>query len=1092
MRRLSLSLLGGFQARVPPGPALTFQTRKAQALLAYLALPVGRVHNRDKLAALLWGERSGEQARNSLRQALYDIRKALGVTAPAVLRIENDTVALIPTAVDVDVTAFTRLLDQGTPEALQQAAALYQGDLLAGLNVGEESLEAWLMPEREQLRELTMQALAKLLSHQSASGSVDAAIRTAHQLLAFDPLHEAVHRTVMRLYVRHGRRAAALRQYQQCATVLQRELGIEPELETKQLYQQMLRNRQSFLSGPNAAVPTATATFARFAAQEDGILAPEAPLVGRDTEMARLHDAVHHASEGRGRLFSVIGEAGIGKSRLLEELIANVTGRGWRVLVGRAYESDQVLPFGPWVDAFRAGQVERERNIVESLGTVWRAQLSRLLPEIAGRDATPLSGQRDDRQLFESVAQVIQRFADSDPLLLVLEDLHWADEMSVRLLAFVCRRIQAERVVVIATAREEELEHAPLLHRTLEDLAQAGQLTLLQLAPLSQADTVALVRTLAPAREASVERLGEQVWVSSEGNPLVVLEIVRSLHDGADPHGIAVPQRVRDLIRRRLERLAESARSLLQVAAVIGRTFEFQLLHRASGFDEDIAAEGVEELVRRRVLTTVGERLDFSHERIREVVYSQLPSWRRKRLHQRIGEAIEALYADTLEPYYEALGMHYREAEAWEKAAVYLRGAGNKAASRSAYRQAIGWLQEALTAIEHVPEGREKLERAIAIRIDLAPALIATTSFSAPEVGATYLQAYELCQRVGETSKLFPVLWGLARFHSSRGELPAARDLGEQLVILAQRTGDPALVLEAHHTQMATLFNLGELTNAHSHAAQGIGLYDLHEHRGHALLYGNHDPGVCFMTHAAWVLWLLGHPDQAVRNSSEALTLARTLDHPYTLGHALYFAAWVHLQRGELQPVRTLTDELMALATEQEWPRWIASATVLRGHLLVVEGQDVDRGLDDIHEGVAAREWRDQFHCAALFAEGCGNAGKVEQGLNLLNDKLAQARRTGATYYEAELHRIAGDLRLKSPVAVEDDAESEFRTAIEIARSQLAKSFELRAAISLSRLWQRQGKTTEARALLAKVYGQFTEGFDTADLRQARLLFEHS
>lgn len=258
MRRLSLSLLGGFQARVPPGPPLTFQTRKAQALLAYLALPVGRVHSRDTLAALLWGERSDEQARNSLRQALYDIRKALGVTAPAVLRIENDAIALIPTAVDVDVTTFTRLLDQGTPEALEQAAALYQGDLLAGLNVGEESLEAWLMPEREHLRELAMQALAKLLSHQSASGSVDAAIRTAHQLLALDPLQEAVHRTLMRLYVRHGRRAAALRQYQQCATVLQRELRIEPEFETKQLYQQMLRNRHSFASGPTAFVPAAT------------------------------------------------------------------------------------------------------------------------------------------------------------------------------------------------------------------------------------------------------------------------------------------------------------------------------------------------------------------------------------------------------------------------------------------------------------------------------------------------------------------------------------------------------------------------------------------------------------------------------------------------------------------------------------------------------------------------------------------------------------------------------------------------------------------------------------------------------------------
>jgi len=1087
MRRLSLSLFGGFEARIPPGPPLSFQTRKAQALLAYLALPLGRAHPRDKLAALLWGERGDEQARRSLRQALYDIRKALGVAAPAVLRAEHDTVALSPAAVDLDVLTFTRLIDQGTPDALEEAAALYQGDLLAGLNVNEELLETWLMHEREHLHEMAMQALQKLLLHQSASGASEAAIRTAYQLLAIDPPHEAVHRTLMRIYIRQGRRAAALRQYQHCVNVLQRDLGIEPELETKQLYQQILRDRQTSSSGPVSHF-AATAPPERLVDKRVEIRPPDTLLVGRDAEMANLNGAAHEASVGRGRLFSILGEAGIGKTRIVEELIANVSGRAWRVLVGRAYESDQVLPFGPWVDALKAGRIDRERDIVETLGATWRGELSRLLPEVTAPDAPPLSGEADYRQLFESVAQVIERLARLDALLFVLEDLHWADEMSVRLLAFVGRRIQTARVLLVATARQEELEDAPLLRRTMEDLARAGHLVPLHLAPLSQPDTNALVRLL--ARKADVELLEEQAWASSEGNPFVVVETVRALHDGATAPGMALPQRVHDVIRRRLERLGDNARSLLTVAAVVGRTFDFQLLHRASGLGEDMAAEGVEELVRRRVLTGVGERLDFTHERIREVVYSEVSLWRRKRLHYGVAQAIEGFYADNLEPHYEALGTHYRDAEAWDEAARYLHKAGTKAALRSAYRQAIGWLEQALAAVAHLPEGQEKLEQAISIRIDLAPAQIATSSFAASEVGATYVHAYELCQRLGETSKLFPVLWGLARFHGCREELPAARELGERLVGLAQRTGDPALVLEAHHTQMATLFSLGELADAHGHAAHGIDLYDPHDHRGHAFLYGNHDPGVCFMTHAAWALWLLGYPDRALRSSGDALTLARTLAHPYTLAHALYFAAWVHVQRGESHAVRTLTDELMALATEHDWPRWITLGTALLGHALVVKGHEVERGIADIQQGVDARQSRDHFHFAALFAEACGNAGHIERGLAVLNEKLARAHQTGTRYYEAELHRLAGELRLKSGIAAEeDDAERDFHTAIEVARQQMAKSLELRAVMSLTRLWQRQGKRSGA-PLLAEAYGWFTEGFTTTDLQKAKLLLE--
>jgi len=283
MTRLDLSLLGGFEARLEPGPPLTFRTQKAQALLAYLALPPGQAHRRDELAALLWGEMRDEQARTSLRQALYGLRKTLGATTPLALRAEGETVALDPAAVDLDVATFTRLIGEGTPEALERAATLYRGDLLEGLSVDEEPFEAWLMEERERLRELAMEALAKLLSYQSKAGTLAAAIRTARQLLALDQLVEPVHRTLMRLYTQIGRRAAALRQYQHCVNVLQRELGVEPEAETKQLYQEILRQRPS-AGGAAAAGPPTSPAFPQMARPGPDTRPAETPLAWISTD----------------------------------------------------------------------------------------------------------------------------------------------------------------------------------------------------------------------------------------------------------------------------------------------------------------------------------------------------------------------------------------------------------------------------------------------------------------------------------------------------------------------------------------------------------------------------------------------------------------------------------------------------------------------------------------------------------------------------------------------------------------------------------------------------------------------------------------
>jgi DNA-binding SARP family transcriptional activator len=339
MPRLHLTVLGGFQLRVD-SRVLPLPAKKAQALLAYLALRPGRPHGRDTLVGLLWGEASEQRARHSLRQTVFRLRKVFAKVRSSGLVVRGDSIALDTAAVSVDAFEFQRHLRTGTPAALEAALALYQGALLEGVNAAQASFDEWLRPERERFRESALEALTKLLTHHMKRGAVEAAVQTAGRLLALDPLREDVHRTLMRLYRRQGRRGAALRHYQVCVGVLERELGVEPDAETQRVYREILQQQARRVGGARPAVTVALT-----------------PLVGRHAEMTRLRSLLNETVTGRGRVALVTGEAGIGKSRLVEELIAEHMRREGRVLVGRAYETEQILPLRPWIDALRTREI---------------------------------------------------------------------------------------------------------------------------------------------------------------------------------------------------------------------------------------------------------------------------------------------------------------------------------------------------------------------------------------------------------------------------------------------------------------------------------------------------------------------------------------------------------------------------------------------------------------------------------------------------------------------------------------------------------------------------------------------------------------
>ena len=543
MARLILTLLGGFRARLDGNAPLALPTRKAQALLAYLALPAGSTHPRDKLASLLWGNAVETTARTSLRQTLYALRKSLGDVSPQPLVLDRESVSLDADAVTVDVHDFEVRAAEATPSALAEAAALYQGPFLEGLAVQEEPFEGWLLGHRERLREVALTVLGGLLAHQRAAGSIDSAVQTALRLSEIDPLQEPAHRALMQLYVQTGRRGSALRQYQLCVATLQRELRTEPEAETKALYHEILRFRSR--ARPDQQTPPLDAEATRLVSSQTRFPEPppawEPPLVGRQRDVASLVQALDETRAGRGRVVALIGEAGTGKSRLVSEVAAAAARRQGRVLVGRCYETERILPFAPWWT--RSGPAASPRNQISSRRwspagePSWDGSCRSSRAKDAGASSAGETVGRsggDPRYPFEAISELLKRFCWRQPLVVVLEDAHWADDMSVRLLAFLGRRLHQVPLLVVATIREEELGDVELLRQSLDELDGHGDLLRVPVGALSRADTAALVQALAPGGLPAhlVAHLAQDAWSMSDGNAFVVVEVMHALREG--------------------------------------------------------------------------------------------------------------------------------------------------------------------------------------------------------------------------------------------------------------------------------------------------------------------------------------------------------------------------------------------------------------------------------------------------------------------------------------------------------------------------------------------------------------------------------
>src|SRR5262245_30586790 len=1083
--RLYLRLLGGFQRVGAPGLRGAIPTGKVQALLAYLALPPGRAHARDQLAALLWGDLGEAGARSNLRQALFALRRALP-TSP-ILITEGDNVALDPAGVEVDVVLFERRVAEGTASALQDAAELYRGDLLAGLAVSEPSNLEWLLTERERLRELAMDALAKLLVHQRSARATEAAVKTGLRLVALDPLQESAHRTLMRLYAELGRRPAALRQYQTCVGVLQRELGVEPEAETKQLYRELVRRR------PLRSATELDRKRPHKREAEQTLFDPlskDRPLIGREVERAQLRQLLEEAGQSHGCVVTIMGDAGIGKTSVLGALAADAIALGARVLLGRCYESASILPFGPWVDAFRSGQILDE-SMLDELRPVWRSELARLLPEA---ETTGLPGHSDNRlRLFEAVAHLVESLAARRALVLMLEDIHWADEMSLRLLAFINRRVGGWRVLVLTTAREQELADASMARRTLQELGRELHATSLKLAPLSRLDTDLLVRSLSRVGTdpAALTRLEDQVWVVSEGNPFVAVETMRALHEGSIVEGsttLPLPKRVRDLIADRLGRLSDRGRQLAAVAAVIGREFDFALLQRASGCEEAAAAEAVEELVRRGVLEGTDDQFDFTHDRVRAVITTELLLPQRKLLHRQIGSALEALHADELQIHCFALGTHYRAGEVWDKAVHYLWQAARMAIARSAPREARGCFEQALGVLAALPESSSTLEQGFEIRFELRPIIGHFAEIR--EVLERLREAETLAERLNDDRRRGRVSAVLTNAHSHLGQLDEALATGTHALKVAERLGDARLrFLSTTYLEQAHFFR-GEyerVVELATHNIEALPADWVHESFGAPIPISilNRYRLIQSLAH-------LGRFTQAARYEAEALRLAEAIRHEYTLGMVHNAASWFRLIKGEWDQARSRAERWVAVVRMADSIFDFPNALATSAWALARVGETTE-ALARLREGeqvIERQVARGYLGIVGWTYYELGRASLVLGDLNkarYLGDCAINCSPSHPGIAAHALH-LLGDIATHSEKFEAESSEAHYHNELSLAEPRGMRPVIAHCHAGISELYRRTGRVEQAHEHLTTATTMYREMDMTYWLREAEAI----
>jgi class 3 adenylate cyclase/predicted ATPase len=835
------------------------------------------------------------------------------------------------------------------------------------------------------------------------------------------------------------------------------------------------------------------------------------PLIGRDHELGLLLERWHRAKKGDGQVVLLSGEAGIGKSRLVRALRERLGGENYMPLSHYCSPYHQNSALYPVIGLLeraaglsRAEPPERQLEKLEALLSRSTEQIEEVVPLFATLLAVPtgsryppleLSPERQKAKTFEALLEQMVGLAHRQPVLSLYKDLHWVDPSTRELLGLIVDRTRRLPVLVIMTFRPDFVPPWP----------RRRHVTPISLGPLSRRQSIAMIEWLTAGR-ALPPTVIDQILAKTEGVPLFIEELTKTvlasglLKNGGDRYELAgplpqlaIPTTLRDSLMARLDRLAR-AKEVAQVAACIGREFTYPLLAAVSPSPEGELQAALDRLAAAELVFARGTPPEasyaFKHALVRDAAHECLLKVQRQHLHGRIARVLEERFPETVETEPELLAQHCSEAGLIEQAVEHWQRAGQQALARSATAEAVAQLDRGLELLAGLPDGPGRRRRELDLQLVLGPALIAAKGFAAPETGCAYARACDLCRELGDIPKLLPALYGQSVVHWQRAELAAAHEGARELLRLAEEQGDAAAKVVGHRTLGTFLFQLGRLAESLAHSDRGLALYDPMRDQSSRFVYAIDSRVVCLLW-LSQALLALGYPEQAQVRQGEALATARALAHPNTIAQALFCDWTVHQLLRDGRATQAQAEELIALTTERGLPLWRAAGMVIRGWALAAGGRAEDsiavirRGLAD-YRATGAELFSPYF--LALLADVYGRADQAAIGLSLLADVLGGVEQTGVRWIEAELHRLHGELRLALPEPDHPGAEACFLRAMAIAREQQAKLWELRAATSVGRLWAEQGRRAEAQDLLAPVYGWFTEGFDTADLKDAKAL----
>jgi DNA-binding SARP family transcriptional activator/pimeloyl-ACP methyl ester carboxylesterase len=1107
---MEIRTLGPFEV-LDGGDPVPLGGRKQRALLAALALSPGRAVAASRLIEDLWGEEAPDTAPKMVQIHVSQLRKVL---PPGVLVTRPPGYQLDVAPRQVDAFCAEELLRRGrealaeddpraASEALAEALALWRGPALV------EFAEPFAAVEGRRLEELQLALTEEWIEAQLALGRGAEAIGEIEALIARQPLRERPRGQLMLALYRADRQAEALAAYQEARRVLSEELGIDPSPALRDLERRVLQQDPALAPAPAAAPRDAPAP--------PPVATPLGPIVGRESERAVLRDQLEAAAAGEPRLAAVTGEAGAGKTTLVEAFLADAAGPDGP-LVGRGQCVEQHGPSEAYMPLLQAidrlcrspGGEALTPTLLERAPT-WIAQMPWLVaPAQRPRIEERTIGATQARMLREIVEALIAVAAER-PIVLVLEDLHWSDPSTVAFLAAIARRRDPARLMIVGTLRSADAAtRAHAVHAAVADLVPRGLCAQVVVGALGEADVAAYLRARLPGAELPAELPGA-LAERTGGNPLFLEKAVDSWVDGgavrrgdgrwrleAEPEELAraVPSTVRQLIRERLRSVGAEDRAILEAASVAAPEFSAAVVAAACERPLDEVEGRCDELARSGVLLdargaegwpdgTVAGRFGFSHDLDHEVLYEDLPAGRRARLHVAAGARLEAAYGDRAGEIAPALAAHFVRGGDALSALPHLATAARQATERVAAPEALELTETALRLLDALPEGEERTAWELVFLEVKGPSLIATRGWTSAEAERAFARCRDLAIGLGRADD---ASWGnyrLATLYEVRGEYPRSEAIMEEMMAAPAPPDVGPATADSHELLACSLLHQGAFAHALDVAERGAeASADVPGNRFVAP-YGD-DPWIGCHTWAALAKWHLGRPDAAAARALDAVSLARERRPQHGVAKALVYAAAIAQARRDPGETGRLAAEGVAAAERRGFRYWTAMGMMLRGWATAAGGE-AEAGIAELRRGIELARVTgarmDDAYFLGLLADALVGAGEPAQALDVLREALQAVPRGRRFFYDPELHR----LRAEALRALGDDEEAEAaaRRALEVAREQGGRSLELRAAMSLGRVLRDTGRPREAQALVAGAYGGFEEGFVTPDLREA-------